>query len=137
MEVSAPVTNPGEAPHAATVYGSGTGSLNAAHTQEKKSQDDAVNLSGAAAAMNAQILHRAPPVSEGNAAQQAVTEINAALKRFATTLEFTVDPGTLTRVVKVVDSDTGETVRQMPTEDAIKAARSLEQGKGFLIGQKV
>jgi uncharacterized FlaG/YvyC family protein len=137
MDVSAPNTNAGEAAAAATLNGSGTGSLQAYHDQVKKSQDDAVSLSGAAAALNAQVLYRAPPVSEGNAAQQAVTTINAALKRFATSLEFTFDPGTLTRVVKVVDSDTGQTVRQMPSEDAIKAARALEQGKGLLIGQKV
>jgi flagellar protein FlaG len=136
MDVSPTNANPGDIA-GATLYGSGTGSLHAYQDQEKKSQDDAVNLSGAAAALNSQMLHRAPPVSEGNAAQQAVSTINAALKRFATTLEFTFDPGTLARVVKVVDSDTGQTVRQMPTEDAIKAARQVEQGKGLLIGHKV
>ena len=137
MDVSAPNTNAGEAAAAATLHGSGTGSQHAYDVQEKKSQDDAVSLSGAAAALNAQVLYRSPPVSEGNAAQQAVTSINAVLKRFATSLEFTFDPDTLTRVVKVVDSDTGETVRQMPSEDAIKAAHAAEQGKGLLIGQKV
>jgi flagellar protein FlaG len=142
MEVSA-TAQTGDAIKAATLYGSGSNSLHAYQTNQQKSQDDAVTLSGAAALMsgtpvqNAQALHQAPPVSAGNSAQQAVTEINAVLKRFATTLQFTVDPATLTRVVKVVDSDTGETVRQMPTEDAIKAAHALDQGKGLLIGQKV
>ncbi|CAB3778464.1 flagellar protein FlaG [Pararobbsia alpina] len=135
MDVSASNTN-ASGLVAATLYGSGTGSLQAYQNQEKKSQDDAVNLSGAAAALNAQGLYQAPPVSEGNAAQQAVSSINSALKRFSTTLEFTFDPETLTRVVKVVDSETGKTVRQMPSEDAIKAAHALEQSKGLLIGQK-
>lgn len=124
-------------PKAAIAFGNGSNSVKAYEQQERKSQDDAVTLSGAAGAMNAQIVHQSPPVSEANRAQQAVTEINAALKRFATSLEFTVDPGTLTRVVKVVDTDTGQTLRQMPTEDAIKAAHTLDQQKGLLIGQKI
>jgi flagellar protein FlaG len=136
MDVSAPNPNAGELA-AATLYGSGTGSLQAFHDQQKKSQDDAVSLSGAAAALNAHVVYRVPPLAEGDAAQQAVSSINSALKRFATTLEFSYDQGTLTRVVKVVDSETGKTLRQMPSEEAIKTAIALEQSKGLLIGQKV
>jgi flagellar protein FlaG len=137
MDVSASAQASTNDTKAAIALGNGSGSLKAYDDRERKSQDDAVTLSGAAGAMNAQVIQQAPPVSEANRAQQAVTEINAALKRFATSLEFTVDPSTLTRVVKVVDTDTGQTVRQMPTEDAIKAAHSLDRQKGLLIGQKV
>jgi flagellar protein FlaG len=137
MDVSATAQVGSNDPKAAIAFGNGSGSLKAYDDRERKSQDDAVTISGAAGALNAQVIQQAPPVSEANRAQQAVTEINAALKRFATSLEFTVDPSTLTRVVKVIDTDTGETVRQMPTEDAIKAAHTLDQQKGLFIGHKV
>lgn len=137
MDVSASASTATVDPNAAIAFGNGSGSVKAYQDREQKSQDDAVTLSGAAAAMNAQVIQQAPPVTEANRAQQAVSAINTALKRFATSLEFTVDPGTLTRVVKVIDTDTGQTLRQMPTEDAIKASRELDQQKGLLIGQKV
>jgi uncharacterized FlaG/YvyC family protein len=129
MDVSASASTATVDSNAASAFGNGSGSVKAYQDREQKSQDDAVTLSGAAAAMNAQVIQQAPPVTEANRAQQAVTAINTALKRFATSLEFTVDPGTLT--------DTGQTLRQMPTEDAIKASRELDQQKGLLIGQKV
>ncbi|RKP45340.1 flagellar protein FlaG [Pararobbsia silviterrae] len=137
MDVSATAGASSVDPKVAAQFGSGTDSVQAYDERESKSQDDAVTLSGAAAAMNAQVIQQPLPVSQANSTQQAVTEINAALKRFDTTLEFTVDPSTLTRVVKVVDTDTGQTVRQMPSEDAILAAQKLAEQKGLLIGEKV
>jgi flagellar protein FlaG len=137
MDVSASASTATIDPSAAIAFGNGSGSIKAYQDREQKSQDDAVTLSGAAAALNAQVIQQAPPATEANRTQQAVTAINTALKRFATSLEFTVDPASLTRVVKVIDTDTGQTLRQMPTEDAIKAAHELDQQKGLLIGQKV
>ncbi|MEJ0003608.1 MAG: flagellar protein FlaG [Pararobbsia sp.] len=141
MDVSAS-NRAGETPD--TTASQTTAAHTARHHHARPSHDVSVSNEGAALSAQAQAAaaggpaqvnfpaDSAPPVS---AAYEAIAQINAAMKQFSTSLEFTFDPATFTHVVKVIDSETGKTVSQMPTEDAIKAAQSLEM-KGLLIGQK-
>ncbi|MDN5882467.1 MAG: flagellar protein FlaG [Nitrosospira sp.] len=49
------------------------------------------------------------------------------------TLEFSVDPETGRAVVKIIDSATQDLVRQIPMEEMLDLARSLDQIKGLLL----
>lgn len=51
--------------------------------------------------------------------------------------EFSMDTDTNKTVVKVVDRQTGELIRQIPTEETLAIARSIDQfQKSLLINQK-
>jgi flagellar protein FlaG len=51
-------------------------------------------------------------------------------------LGFTYDDSKKTPVVKVTDMSSGEVVRQIPSEDAIKMAHHIDQAKGLFYNNK-
>ncbi|MES2052877.1 MAG: flagellar protein FlaG, partial [Pseudomonadota bacterium] len=61
----------------------------------------------------------------------ALREVNASLKAIG--LEFEVDEDTDKMVVKVIDKETGETIRQMPSEEVIRIAKVLGKMQGMLV----
>jgi flagellar protein FlaG len=87
----------------------------------------------------------APPVapaaaaSNGNAVSaqeqlaKAVEELNKAVKDVAPGIEFSIDADLHQTVVKIVDQNTKEVLRQMPTEETIAIAKSLDKLQGLLI----
>jgi flagellar protein FlaG len=90
----------------------------------------------------------AAPVQTVNAVQQsaevpkmgdvenAVKKINEAMKALSPNLEFSVDSDSNRQVVKVVDQETNEVIRQMPTPEAIEIAKALDRLQGLLVRQK-
>lgn len=51
-------------------------------------------------------------------------------------LEFTVDEETGTSIVKIVDKETKELIRQIPSEEMLSIAKALDTIKGLLVRQK-
>lgn len=90
----------------------------------------------------------ATPVQTVNAVQQsaqvpdldkvddAVKNINEALKSLSRNLEFSIDSDSNRSIVKVVDHETKEVIRQMPTPEALEIAKALDRVQGLLIRQK-
>ena len=56
----------------------------------------------------------------------AVAHINDYVQNVQRTLQFSVDDNTGTTVVKVLDSETDEVIRQFPPEEALALARHLQ-----------
>lgn len=67
---------------------------------------------------------------------QAVAAINRALAAHSRGVEFSVDPDTHQTVVRILDLQTKEVIRQMPSEDALAIARSIESVQGVILRQK-
>ena len=65
--------------------------------------------------------------------ENAVNEVNQALKTLATNLKFEVDGDSGRTLVKVIDQDSGEVLRQIPSEATIRIARSLDKMVGLLL----
>ncbi len=63
----------------------------------------------------------------------AIKEIEIAVQAKANNLQFSVDDTTGRTIVTVVDSATGDMIRQLPSEEVLAIARSIEQMKGFLL----
>ena len=69
--------------------------------------------------------------------QSAVDSINKALQQSNKNLEFSFDSESKSPVVKLVDSETGDVIRQYPTEEALSIARSIDDfQQGLLIKQE-
>lgn len=75
------------------------------------------------------------PGSPASAAEldQAVTELNHYVAGSRTDLQFRVDDEVGRLVVSIVDSQSGQVLRQMPSEDALRIARYLENGEVHLL----
>lgn len=68
--------------------------------------------------------------------QQAVQAINRKLSA-STALEFSVDESTRMTVVKIVDKQSGELIRQIPSDATLAIAESIDTyQKGLLLRQK-
>ncbi len=78
------------------------------------------------------VEERRTEVSEKEARQLA-QDLNDALRPFNTELSFTVDKDTEKVVIKIVDSETQEIVRQIPAEDTLRLASRIKQLLGLLV----
>jgi flagellar protein FlaG len=65
----------------------------------------------------------------------AVKKINESMPPSAQSLQFSIDEDSKDIVVKVIDQSTKEVVRQIPTEEALEIAKSLDKMRGLLIRQ--
>ena len=79
-------------------------------------------------------LTSAPPSPQQ--LHEAVGEINKALESASENLQFAVDQDTGKTVVKVIDSSTNEVIRQIPSQEVLAIARSLDRLQGILFKQK-
>jgi flagellar protein FlaG len=57
----------------------------------------------------------------------AVAAINRSLRHANQNLQFSLDADTNKMVVKMVDSETGELIRQIPSDAVLAIARSIDQ----------
>ena len=68
--------------------------------------------------------------------KEATKLINKTIQTLSRNLEFTVDEASKENVVKVVDTETGDVIRQMPSEETLQIAKVLDQLQGLIIKQK-
>lgn len=69
--------------------------------------------------------------------QDAMESINKTLRQLNKSLEFSVDEATKQQIVKLVDTETGDVIRQFPSEEMLAISRSIDQiQQGMLIKQK-
>jgi flagellar protein FlaG len=82
---------------------------------------------------------QAPPTEEPSREdiEAAVDSANRAPNVAAHNLKFRVDEQSERIVIKVVDKETGETVREIPPEEMLAIAESIERyQKGLLLSQE-
>ena len=64
--------------------------------------------------------------------EQIVQVANATLESANNSLRFQVDDSVKAPIVTVVDQDSGEVIRQLPSEELVRIARSIESMRGVL-----
>ena len=69
--------------------------------------------------------------------KQATLEINQALKSLNDRLQFSVDSTTDSTVVKLIDGDTGEVLRQIPAEEILRLRAYYKDHQGLLVNTAV
>lgn len=68
--------------------------------------------------------------------QDAVARAQEVLNRASANLRFAVDGDTGTMVVKVVDAETDQVIRQIPSEEMLAIARNMDRMQGLLVKQE-
>ncbi len=66
-------------------------------------------------------------LADAESLQQAVSDISAYVQNLQRDLQFRVDTDLGRTIVSVVDSETKEVIRQIPSEDVLERARFLEE----------
>lgn len=99
------------------------------------------NSNKAEASAPTPIGNNAPPVErQGTSSlqqvQEAVQKTNDFIRPFNGALRFEVEPDTNETIVKIIDQETKEVVKQIPSEEMINLAKALDQLKGLLVKQQ-
>lgn len=68
--------------------------------------------------------------------QAAIENLKRASQSADQNLQFSVDGETGQTVIKVVDGGTKEVIRQIPSEEVLQLAKSLDKISGMLFSQK-
>lgn len=84
-----------------------------------------------ATGQQATAMQRASASSEQ--VDDAVRQVNDTLQMVSQKLEFSIDKDTEAFVVKVVDKETKEVIRQIPSEEMLELAKALDKLQGLLI----
>lgn len=73
-----------------------------------------------------------PPATDRGTLEQAVSAIQEYAKASERQLDFSIDDSTGQVVVKVIARHSGEVIRQLPSEEALKLAERLEDANSLL-----
>ncbi|HEY9099141.1 MAG TPA: flagellar protein FlaG [Thiobacillus sp.] len=82
-------------------------------------------------------VQNAPRQPSAEELKNVVIAINKALQQSNQNLEFSVDTDTAQTVIRMVDTSTGELIRQFPSEAALAISRGIEEfQQGTLLTQE-
>lgn len=76
-------------------------------------------------------------VIDAQTLSDSVSKLNRAVKAIASDLQFSVDEETGIDVVKVVDTESKEVIRQIPSKEVIAIARAFDRLQGLLVREQV
>lgn len=76
---------------------------------------------------------RTPDIGE---VQKALEEVEKAVAPMAQSLQFSLDKDSGRTVVKVMDTDTNEVIRQIPSEEVLAISKAVDKLKGLLLKQQ-
>lgn len=79
----------------------------------------------------AQAVESEPRQSDEDKIQASVTRLNEYVQNYHRELQFNVDEQSGRTVIKVVDAETDEVIRQIPAEEMLVLAQQLAEGKPF------
>lgn len=68
--------------------------------------------------------------------EAAIETVNSAFERADVALRFVMDDVIDRPIVSVVDRESGQLLRQLPSEEVLRAARNIESMKGILLSTK-
>ncbi|WP_293752135.1 flagellar protein FlaG [uncultured Paraglaciecola sp.] len=66
----------------------------------------------------------------------AIQSLNDMMSALDRNINFSVDPGTGKDIVKVTDSNTGKTIRQIPAQETLSFIQNLDKMVGLLFDSK-
>lgn len=65
--------------------------------------------------------------------EEAVSQVNEYVQNLSRDLQFTVDQDSGRTIIKVLDSETHEIIRQIPPEELLQIANQLTEGGSLLL----
>jgi len=66
---------------------------------------------------------------------QSLREINKVMDALSISVQFQMDPDSKEPIIKVVDQQSGEVIRQFPSEEVVRISKALDNLKGLLFAQ--
>lgn len=74
--------------------------------------------------------------TDASSLKKATDKLNQAVKMMESNLQFTIDEETGLDVVKVVDMESKEVIRQIPSKEVLAIAQAFDRLQGLLVRDK-
>jgi flagellar protein FlaG len=110
--------------------------VDAGATSGSSGAPSAVQVQPAQLRPEAQTRQAQAAPQEAASLEQTLQGAQEAAEAAGANLQFTIDKDSGKTIVKVVDSETSEVIRQIPSEELLALARSMSKTEGLLISQK-
>ena len=108
--------------------------------EQKRAPEAKVDAAGEAAATAAKARAEVNMEQYARATKEvmqvAAQQIQGYLKDSGRNLNVTLDESTGKYVARVVNPETGEVVRSLPSEETLRIARNIDQMRGMLVNQR-
>jgi len=102
----------------------------------ENAQANATNTVGAVASVPVRAVQQAAAAPKPQEVKESVEKINKTIQAMGHNLQFSVDETTKMNVVKVVDVETKDVIRQIPSEEVLAIAKTLDKLQGLLFKEK-
>ena len=70
-------------------------------------------------------------------APKSAKEVQTAISGVTNDLRFSIDEDTGRTLIKIVDRETDEVIKQIPSEEFLRISRALDKFQGLLVKQEV
>lgn len=78
----------------------------------------------------------APPAVDDARLDQAVERANRLIGGAAHNLQFRIDQSSGKAIAQVIDTETGDVVRQIPSEEMVAIAKAMDRMQGLMLRMK-
>ena len=68
--------------------------------------------------------------------EQAAARVTEVLRGTTSRLEIDIDPDLHRAVVKIRNGESGEIIRQIPAQELLDLAKTIDESKGFLVSER-
>lgn len=109
--------------------------INAVTQVVEVADSSAHNIAPATKIESAGLSTSKPPPSIAQL-QRLIVSMNKAIQQSNSNLEFTIDKDSEKILVKLIDTSTGEVIRQIPSDEVLAIAQSIEQMQQGLLLNK-
>ena len=91
----------------------------------------------ATSALDAKAVNPKPAPADPAQVDAAIDAANQSMRKIATNIQFEKDASSGQIVVRVVDTETQQVLRQMPSEEMLAVGKALDRLQGLMVHHKV
>jgi len=105
--------------------------------QQGRPASEAKPVRDGAGKVEADLTASAPaPTPTKDQVEQAAARVKEVLRGTTSRLEIEIDPDLRKAVIRILDGESGEIIRQIPSQEILDLARHLDDPKGLLIRER-
>jgi flagellar protein FlaG len=101
--------------------------IKSSSTPEVSSVQAAERMQDAVLGGNKEAVNKTSEPAQSQLTEEVVNELNDAIMGVRRELRFSIDEDSGRAVVQVMDSETGETIRQLPSEEVLAVSRHIRE----------
>ena len=83
-----------------------------------------------------ELFKKLNPKTQDDIIKKTIEKLNEKMKLFNSSLRVEIDKDTGIQVVKIIDNETKEVIRQLPPETTLKIAKYIDEITGLLFEKK-